>query len=136
MRDILSKSLVVYFVNSSNADAEVELVSMAGNVVNMTPSLAKVLESHRHQWSVMLGVFYIEKGRHNCSFLIAEADKPHLQSEMVNSLNDEHQAFIEAKKKQGVVVTGAGWIASPIGLDLGETLCGYIFDSIGAFDYE
>jgi len=136
IRTILSKSLIVYFVNENHPDTLVELISMTGDRITVTSSLAKVLESHKHQWSVMLGIFYIEKGRRNCSFLIAEADKPRMQSEMVHDLNTEHQEFIESKKKQGVEVLGAGWIASPVGLDLDEELCGKIFDKLGAFDYE
>lgn len=136
MRSILQKSLLVFFVNNRNADTTVNMVSMEGDIMTIPPAVARTIESRKHQWAIMLGVFYIEKGARNCSFLMAEADKPRLQSEMIEDLNTEHQAFIENKKKQGVEVLGAGWIASPSGLDLDEQLCGDIFDKVGAFDYE
>ena len=136
IREILQKSLLVFFVNTRNADTKVDMVTMTGKVVTVPPSVARTLESHKHKWSIMLAVFYIDNGKHTCSFLMAEANKPRLQSEMVDDLNTEHQAFIESVKDQGLEVLGAGWIASPAGLDLSENLCGDIFDKLGAFDYE
>ena len=128
----LKRYLVVYFVTAEQPKNEIGLYDFKGNAIPVTANMAHIIENHKHKWSVMLGVFYKEKGMANCSMRIVDAVRHCKQSELVETLNDTHQDFIASKSRMGVSVTGAGWIASPVGLDLSEELCGGLFDRLGA----
>ena len=130
----LKQYLVTYFVNTKQAANDIGLVNFEGTSIPVTPKLAHVIETHKHKWSIMLGVFYMEKGAANCSMRLVDVNQHCKQSELVTTLNKEHQDFIKSKQDINVDVLGAGWIASPVGVDLEEDLCGNIFDKLGALD--
>ncbi len=130
---ILKGFCVCYFANDNTPKQDIILANLKGDKMPVTQTMADAITHHRYKWSVMLGVFCIEKGNATCKFELAEFDGYYLQSELVGYLNDRHQAFIAKQKSKNVNMTGAGWIASPVARDFTEDEAGAIFEKIGAF---
>lgn len=131
---IVKNFLVSFFVNAEHVENSATIRDFKGNLIPATPLRADLLENSRFKWTVMLGIFYKEKGNMHCPLWFATATKECQQRDLVVALNKVHQKFIKEKQNMGVKVIGAGWIASPVGLDLDEEMCGNIFEKIGALD--
>lgn len=101
----------------------------------VNPIIANAIQNYRYKWSVMMAVFFIEKGEKKIRFEIAEMpnNRLALQSEIVDDLNVQHQRFIREQKDKNVNLTGAGWLASPHGRDFDEQESGEIFERLRAF---
>ena len=93
----------------------------------VTKTMSDAITLFRYKWSVILAVFCIEKNQDTCKLEIVEFKHPYIQSELVEYLNERHQAFIEKQKKMNVNMVGAGWIASPVGRDFTSDEAGDIF---------
>lgn len=130
---VLKGCAISYFANDEISDQDIILTDLNGVKLNVTRNIANAITDFPYRWSIMLGVFCIEKGLKTCKFELVNFKERYLQSELVNILNDKHQEFINKQKDKNVNMTGAGWIASPVGRDFSEDEAGIIFEKINAF---
>jgi hypothetical protein len=102
--------------------------------VSASLDMAKALANQPFKWSVLIAVFCRDQNGQEYikSELIASKQK-YLQHELIQFLSAEHTALI--KSVNGNHVIGAGWLASPEGIDWDEKVAGKIFEQLGAFEW-
>ena len=129
---LLRNLAVAFFATDDSKGRDIDLVTIKGEKVNVTQTMADAIEKHPYMWSLMLGVFCVEKGVNTVKFELVKFTSAYYQRDLVHYLNERHQAFIDKQKAKSVKMTGAGWIASPVGRDFSEDEAGVIFEKLGA----
>lgn len=128
---ILRDSVVAY-TTASEDDQQIDLVDLNGDKKFVNRRIADMVSKFRYKWSIMLAVFFKEKGVAKCRFELKVFTQPYFQHELVDCLNDEHKAFTQKQIDKNVNITGLGWLASPVGRDFSEEESGLIFEKMGA----
>lgn len=129
---ILKGFAVAYFANDETPKQDIILTNIKGDVMPVNKTMAEAISEFPYKWSIMLGVFCVEKGLKTCKMELVKFTERYYQSDLVAYLNDRHQAFIQKQKDKNVNMSGAGWIASPVGRDFSEDEAGNIFSKLGA----
>ena len=130
---LLKNTAVSFITKDVNAIDPCKLITLTGNEIEVTNNIYNALAAFRYKWSVMITVFCIEKNKNTCKMEIVNFTTPYLQSELVEFLNDKHQAYIKKFQKLNVHIVGAGWLASPVGHDFETEEVGYIFNKLKAW---
>ena len=94
--------------------------------------MADLISRHHYKWSVYMSVFGFDGTKYSKSESLL-CDEHINQSELVEYLNDKHQAMIE--NFNPLHICGAGWIAQPSGYDFSEKEAGNIFYKLGAWEH-
>lgn len=101
-------------------------------VVKPTTTLCNMFEDVAYEWGVTIaaicrdesGEEYIKSEHHKFTDRVRQA-------EVVEYLNEKHQKLLQSCNSKHMV--GAGWVANPLGDELGEQLCTKIFSLLGAW---
>jgi len=89
----------------------------------------------RHQWSVLMAVTYLDSLGDECiEWDVLTIDKPVLQTELFEVLNENHLHLIE--ECAPLNVKNWGWIAFPSETVFGDSECYQIFKRLRAFEDE
>ena len=130
---LLRNFAVCYFVNDETPKQDIILTNLNGDRMPVTKTVAQAIQYFPYQWSVMLCAFCIEKGEPSCKMKLVTFNTRYYQKDLVEFLNDEHQAFFKSLRDKNVNLRGGGWCASAVGRDFDEEEVGNIFDKLGAF---
>ena len=123
---------IAYVAKGESEPYHAVLIDLAGNQVSLSKSMADLISRHHYKWSVYMSVFGFDGTKYSKSESLL-CDEHINQSELVEYLNDKHQAMI--KNFNPLHLCGAGWIAQPSGYDFSETDAGYIFYKLGAWEH-
>lgn len=130
---LLKKKVVVYFANDDIPQQDIILTDTNGNICKITKNIAIAMSDYPYFWTVMLAVFCIEKGKKTCKLELVKFKYRYHQKDLVDHLNEHQRQFMQKHKDKNVNMTGAGWIASPHGIDISEDMAGIIFEKLKAF---
>lgn len=129
--DSALKNLYVAFVTGK--DEVCVIVNKKGELIEPTTRLYKAIAKVKHKWSVYMSVFGFQAdGKGYSKSEVVNCQQRYFQSDLVEFLNDEHKKLVAGFNKSQMA--GAGWLASPAGVELTEQEAGFLFDKLGAWD--
>ncbi len=132
---ILRKLCAVYFVNDAISKQDVALTDLKGERVTITKQLASATMHHRYKWVVYLCAGCVNtKGERELKVETVTCQQYYLQSELVEFLNERHQAFFKDLRSKNVRIEFGGWTAKASGRELEDSELFDIFENMGAWD--
>lgn len=131
-REALNRAMLkdkfVFYMKNSHEKRDIILIDKRGNRLDVSLRVAQAIQEFMHKWSVVTAVFGYEKnGKQRMVKEQHRIDTPLFQSDIVGYLNDAHQSLINDFKQHNEAV-GAGWIASPFGVDFDDDFIDMIFN--------
>lgn len=126
------RHLHVAFVTGSNMDKCVLIDSRDGALCNPTQVIADVITKVPFHWTLHLAGFgRKESGLEFMEYEVITTQNKYLQSDLVDYLNDRHQALIKGMNQNRLI--GAGWLANISGRELEETKLIELFQKLEAW---
>lgn len=127
------RHLHVAFVTGANMDKCVLIDSRDGTIYNPTQIIADAITKLPFHWTLHLAGFgRKENGIEFMEVEVITTRNKYLQSDLVDYLNDRHQALIKGMNQNRLV--GAGWLANISGRVLDEPKLIELFQKLGAWD--
>ena len=123
----------IYVAFLTGGDERCIVINKKGELIHLTERLYKAIAKIKHRWSVYISVFGFQAdGKGYSKSEVVNCQQRYFQFELVDYLNQQHKKLIAGFNK--TQMSGAGWIASPVGKELTEHEAGKIFDKLGAWD--
>lgn len=129
--DAALKNIFVAYVTGK--DDLCVVINKKGELMQVTNRIYKAIAKVKHKWSVYISVFGFQPdGKGYSKSEVVNCQQRYFQCDLVDYLNSEHQNLINNFNKSQM--SGAGWIASPSGVELSEEEAANIFDKLGAWE--
>lgn len=125
------KGFAVAYIANDVPNNPIMLIDLKGNEKPVTKTMSDALTKFRYKWCIYLCVFGLDGQDKYTKSKVVECSEPYLQSDLVVFLNTEHQKMMKEFNQNHIY--GAGWIASPVGIDFSEKEAFDIFDKLGAW---
>ena len=126
------RALNGYAISYITGGKVAQLIDMNGNACGMTRDLCTAVTDIRYKWSVYLSVFGLDnQGNKYAKSKVINCKHEYYQADLVELLNAEHQEMV--KNFNPSDICGAGWIASPLGVDFTEEKAFNIFNKLNAW---
>ena len=131
-RRALNGLAISYVTRGKSEKNFAQLIDLSGNAQSMTRDLCTAVTDIRYKWSIYLSVFGLDaEGNKYTKSKLVNCTHEYLQCDLVDLLNDEHQKMMG--EFNPAHICGAGWIASPLGVDLTEEKAFNIFNKLNAW---
>ena len=132
---ILKGFAVAYFVNDSVPKQDIILIDLKGNRKPVTKTMSDAITLHRYKWQVYLCAGCLNsKNEKELKIEPVSCNQPYLQGELVEFLNNQHQALFNSLREKNVRVEFGGWIARAAGKELETEEVYNIFDNLKAWE--
>lgn len=120
-------------VSYVTGDDYCELVDVrTGAKQQVSRALAGCVENFTYRWSILIAAFGRDaQGQDYMKSEIVQTQQPYYQRDLAEVLNVEHSRLIGGFNQSQLL--GAGWLASPMGVDWTEQQAFDLFHKLGAF---